>query len=92
MPEWPEEEFWKRVDRTGDCWPWLAGVQFGLGQNDRSTPQRWSWRLTHGDIPDDMRVVRTCTTHKCVRPAHLTLMTKSEAGAFSARRQSGARA
>lgn len=80
--------FWRKVDLSGDCWLWTGAT------NDRGYPRwaepsdnggqrqwyahRWAWTEQIGSIPDDMTVDHLCQNIRCVRPAHLELVTKAE--------------
>lgn len=87
--EWPEwtrpagpsraERFWVKVDKTGDCWLWTAGMlPNGYGQFDHTTAHRVAYELAVGEIPAGFHVDHLCRVLTCVNPAHLEAVTPSE--------------
>lgn len=74
----PEERFWAKVDKSGDCWLWTgstAGIaKYGkFWDGERLVPShRFAYELLVGLIPDDKELDHraTCPKH-CVNPAHL---------------------
>lgn len=75
-----------KVHRSGECWEWEGSLlkngygQFGLGGRGEGNglAHRVAWELIVGPIPDDQELDHTCHTRKCVRPAHLRLVTKKQ--------------
>jgi hypothetical protein len=80
--------FWSKVDKSGDCWEWLAGrmgdgyAQFRVkpgvmrGYSIKGTPMyghHVSYRLHYGPIPSGAWVCHRCDVRHCVRPGHLFL-------------------
>jgi hypothetical protein len=77
------ERFWKRVDRTGDCWEWQGQLsEKGYGQlqvqGKQKRAHRVSWELSNGPIPDGMVIMHRCDNPKCVRPEHLSVGTVAD--------------
>lgn len=74
-----EDRFWSKVDKSGDCWFWLAYTdqkgygKFGLGgrRGGMDYAHRVSYRIRFGEIPEGMHVDHLCYQKSCVRPDHL---------------------
>lgn len=79
-----EERFWLHVDRTGDCWLWMAATINGYGQfhptSQRTVPaHRFAYELLVGPIPPGILLDHRHTCPKnCVNPEHLRLATKKQ--------------
>lgn len=72
-PDRPPEDFWARVDKSGDCWPWLGRKnKKGYGKFQATYAHRYSWGLSNGSpAPDDIQILHSCDNPPCVRPDHL---------------------
>lgn len=79
-----EVRFWRRVDKTDDCWLWTGGSNglgygvFGIATGQTMGAHRYSWQIVFGPIPDGMFVCHQCDTPACVRPDHLFLGTHED--------------
>ena len=71
-----EERFWDKVDKSGDCWIWLAYTYNGYGRFKVDGKDQWAhrvaWFLEHGYYPEPpMQINHKCNNPPCVRPSHL---------------------
>ena len=78
-----EQRFWAKVDRTGECWEWVAartssgyGNFNWLGKN--KVAHRVSYELIKGDIPEGLDLDHLCRNRSCVNPEHLEPVTRRE--------------
>ena len=83
MKKTVEERFWSKVDKTGDCWLWMAYCNHkGYGRFGYGGKVVYSHRLdfewVHGEIPEGMQVDHRCHQRNCVRPEHLRLVTNAQ--------------
>lgn len=79
----PEDRFWSKVDKGGDCWVWTAGrIKRGYGRfrmyGRRYLAHRVAYLLSVGPIPDGMGVLHRCDNPPCCNPAHLFLGTDAD--------------
>lgn len=78
------ERFWAKVDRTGDCWIWLAAQDDeGYGRFKVTTgivrrAHRVAWMLLVGPLTPGLVLDHLCRTRLCVNPAHLREVTHRE--------------
>lgn len=69
------DKLWRRVDRTGDCWPWTGPVnRWGHGDINAGgrtiKTRRLAYRLQNGAFPAG-KVHVSCGNVRCVRGEHL---------------------
>lgn len=70
------ERFWKRVQKSENCWLWSGDI--GFQYNGRAGKSHiFSYKLRHGDIPPKHFIHRTCENNKCVNPDHLFISNKN---------------
>lgn len=74
--------FWDKVEIRGlnDCWIWTGCIvkdgygMIALGNRRNITSSRLAWKLTYGEIPDEILVLHDCPNGDCpacCNPAHL---------------------
>jgi hypothetical protein len=81
----PEQRFWEKVDKTDSCWLWTAAVNPGTGYGQFTAytgvqvqAHRYSYELASGPLPVGLDVHHTCHVRRCVNPAHLQALTRSQ--------------
>ena len=81
--------FWARVDRSGDCWIWLAGrygkTGYGAfsytdikGQHKTIGAHRAAFMLFKAPIPKGKFILHKCNNKLCVKPEHLYAGTQAD--------------
>lgn len=81
----PSERFWDKVDKSGDCWIWMAvrhkkmgyGL-FGLSHRQLVLAHRFAYEQAFGAIPDGLSVLHRCDNPPCCNPEHLFLGTRAD--------------
>ena len=90
-----QDLFWKRfharVQKVGKCLEWMGSYGGGCKLSPRviyerktTNLRRLIYRLSVGELPDNMLVVPICRNHRCVRALHLSLMSPEEHYAYAA--------
>lgn len=83
-----QERFWKRVNKTNECWIWQGAGHtrsdhgmFGYnsnGQNITLYAHRFAYQQLVGEIPGDLVLDHLCCNPRCVNPSHLEPVTRAE--------------
>lgn len=73
------DRFWSKVDASGDCWEWTAGLNwkgYGKFKIDGRTvgAHRIAYEFLIGSI-GDLHIDHLCGTRHCVNPDHLEAVT-----------------
>lgn len=75
--------FWKKVDRSGECWLWIGAKSpagYGLMSIDRNLrlAHRLSLAIALGGLEPGLVVRHSCDTPLCVNPDHLLQGTQAD--------------
>lgn len=77
-----ETRFWKKVDKSADCWIYKAAPSQTYGvfkiRGNWFKAHRLSYEIHFGPITEDMFVCHHCDTPRCVNPSHLFLGTAKD--------------
>lgn len=82
------QRFWAKVDKTGECWLWTAGLndsrrggygRFRVDSSRQIAAHRFAYEEIVGPIPPGMQLDHRVTCPKrCVNPAHLRPVTSKQ--------------
>ena len=77
-----EQRFWAKVEKTDNCWNWIAGTVTGYGLHSaggkRVLAHRFAYELLVGAIPAGMQLDHRCHNRRCVNPDHLRPVTNGQ--------------
>jgi len=80
----PEDRFWPKVDKSGECWEWTARKikggygRFTLATNLQVLAHRFAFETAHGPIEPGMTIDHMCHNTGCVKPDHLRMVTNKQ--------------
>lgn len=84
MQETASKRFWRRVDKSADCWVWTGSVTkkgYGIFSHDKGHSihaHRFAYQEKHGPIPVGLKVLHRCDNPPCCRDEHLFLGTDAD--------------
>lgn len=85
-PPTAEERFWRKVDKTDNCWNWTGhrkpdgyGRWRMYGANGKQLyAHRAAWEFIRGPLPESAQLDHMCHNTSCVRPDHLRMTTPKQ--------------
>ena len=77
------DRFWAKVDKSGDCWEWIAQISPSGYGRFKIHPygvqaHRVAWAWEHQTEPSTNSLDHLCRNRACVNPAHLESVTHRE--------------
>lgn len=77
-----QERFFVKVQKSNNCWNWLAGTNRGYGRfgvnGVNIQAHRISLELSGVVIPKGRVIDHICRNRKCVNPKHLRVVTRKQ--------------
>jgi hypothetical protein len=81
----PEERFWAKVDKSGECWEWTASKDdngYGMfrpySKQNMVKSHQFAWTTLAGKVPNGYELDHLCRNRACCNPAHLEVVTHAE--------------
>jgi len=78
-----EDRFWSKIEKTDECWLWVAGMrpngygQFSVGYK-KFYPHRLAYELANGPIQEGHVIDHRCHVKACVNPEHLRSISQKQ--------------
>jgi hypothetical protein len=76
------DRFWSKVNKSPECWEWVAYRRAGYGlfhfEGRDQQAHRIAYMLVVGPIPAGLDLDHLCRNRACVNPAHLEPVTHRE--------------
>lgn len=66
-----QKGFWDWVDKSGDCWEWLASRTKRYGMYQGRQAHRVAYEFLKGPVPKGLELDHLCRNRYCVNPDHL---------------------
>jgi hypothetical protein len=79
----PEDRFWSKVDKSGDCWEWRASRDsYGYGhawvRGKLVQSHRFAYIAMRGPIAAGLTIDHLCRNRGCANPAHMEVVSRGE--------------